>query len=211
MLKFPSFVEVVTLGAFAAGLLSACQPTDVGMSPAPPHTESPLATVSSKATPNPSPSPSRPPVPHTSLQIIGTLTAATDRGAGENACFYGQPFAGAVRVSTPAMPLPDGQALTVFFFSPLSMGSYAATSPAENGRPIVGAVRSTRLAGGGDSGDWFAVSGTLTITQTMNLGDGANWGVIAGSIDATLTRTNGSDPITVRGTWGCVIDPVANG
>jgi hypothetical protein len=210
MIKFPSFVEVVILAAFATGLLSGCQPTDVGTSPAPSHKESPLATSSSKTTPNPSPSPSRPLVPHTSLQISGTLSATTDPAAGENSCFYGQPFAGSVRTSTPAMALPDGQALRVFLFSPLRMGSYEASSPGGDGRAIVRAVRSTRMAGGGDSGDWFAVSGTLTITQTMNLGDGANWGVIAGNIDATLTWTNGSDPITVRGAWGCVIDPVAN-
>ena len=207
MLKFPSLVGVVTLAAFASGFLSGCQTTDVGKSPAPSHG----ATVSSNTTPNPSPSPSRPSVPFTSLQISGTLTSATDPGAGENSCFYGEPFAGSVRTSTPAMALPDGQALRVFFFSPLRIGSYDASSPGGDGRPIVRAVRTTRLAGGGDSGDWFAVSGTLTIAQATNLGDKANWGVIAGSLDAALTRSDESEPITVHGQWGCVIDPVANG
>jgi len=145
------------------------------------------------------------------LRITGALTVSTDPTGGENACFYGQPFAGAVRTSTPAMPLPDGQALGMFFFSPLRVGSYQASSTAADGRPIVRAARSTRLAGGGDSGDWFAVSGNLTLTQATNLGDNANWGVIAGSLDATLTRSDGSERITVRGPWGCVIDPIANG
>ncbi len=193
---------LVVFAAVALTLTGACQVAGVGSSPSPGPTHAPVVT--------PSPG-GRPPVPLTELHIGGSLNVATDPSGGENACFYGQPFPGFVRISTPQMPLPDGEALTVFFFSPPRIGSYAASSPGPNGTPIVGAVRSTRLAGGGYSGDWFAVSGTLTISQATNLGDSATWGVMAGSLDAALTRSNGTEPITVRGSWGCVIDPIFNG
>jgi hypothetical protein len=172
---------------------------------------SPSATPAQAATPSPTPSPSRPAVPPTSLRVTGVVTAATDPAAGENACFYGQPFAGEVRVSTPQMPLSDGQAFGIVIFSPPSIGSYAANSPAGNGQAIVRAQRTTRLGGGGDSGDWLATSGTVTVTQAEDLGNGAKYGIIAGTLNARLAWANGSQPITVQGTWGCVIDPVANG
>ena len=158
----------------------------------------------------PAPSPTRPSVPSTALRVGGAITAATDPSK-ENACSFGQPFAGYVRLSTPQMPLQDGQALAVTLFSQPSIGTYSALAAASDGRPLVRAERSTRLGGGGDSGDWYARSGFFTVTVVSNVGDHTNWGVIAGSTDASLAWTNGSEPITMRGSFGCVIDAIANG
>ena len=194
----------MTLVALAVVSLVSC---DIGSGPGP----SPSAKPSQASTPSPTPSPSRPAVPATSLRVTGALSAATDPAAGENACFYGQPFAGEVRVSTPQMTLADGQALGIVLFAPPSVGTYAANSPAGNGQAIVRAQRTTRPGGGADSGDWLAVSGTLTVTQAENLGNKADYGVIAGTVDARLAWANGSQPINLQGSWGCVIDPVANG
>ena len=171
--------------------------------------QSPGAAAS--PSPLPSPSPSRPAVPATSLRITGALTASSDPSAAENACVYGQPFAGEVRMSTPQMTLADGQAIAIVLFIAPSVGTYAATSAAGNGQPIVRAQRTTRPGGGGDSGDWLATSGTLTVSQATNLGNRSVYGVVAGGVDARLAWANGTQAITLQGTWGCVIDPVANG
>jgi hypothetical protein len=148
----------------------------------------------------------RPQVPATNLTIAGAFTAATNPIAGENACFFGDPFQGTVSFSTPAMALSDGQWMALSIFIPSMPGSYPAASAAGPGRSLVNASRFTRSAGGGMTGNWHAVGGTLVVTRSDVAGAPNDYGVISGSLDARLALTGGKQQITVRGTWGCVTE-----
>ena len=170
----------------------------------------PASTAPVALTPTQSPSRIRPAAPPTSLKVTGALSAATDPSAGENACFFGQPFPGQVRLTTPEMPLSDGQVIGVTMFISPSLGTSPAASPTGDGRARVRIQRHTRPAGGADSGDWFATSGTLTVTDSEHVGDPTQYGVISGSVEAHLTLPDSTLPLDLGGTWGCVIESTAN-
>ena len=162
---------------------------------------------SAASTPTPSLAPLRPSTPATSLNIAGAFSASTAPERGENACFFGQPF---LELRTPQMALSDGQWIGVDIFMPSTIGSFSVESPAGDGRPIVSAFRHTRSAGGGQTGQWLAVSGSVEVARAENVGDPAAYGVVSGSVDVRLALPGGKQPITLRGNWGCVIEPVAN-
>jgi hypothetical protein len=168
---------------------------------------SPLATAS----PTPGPTPVRPPVPATNLKIAGAFKAATNPMAGQNACFFGDPFQGEISFSTPVMALSDGQWMAVRIFIPSTPGSYVATSQAGAGIPLVNASRFTRSAGGGMTGTWRAVAGTVVVTRSDTVGAPTAYGVVSGSVDARLALAGGKQQITIRGTWGCVTELVPSG
>jgi hypothetical protein len=198
------YIQVGFVLYFGASLVS-CQLGSAA--PTPSAAVTPTATSS----PQPTPSPVRPAVPPTNLQIAGALSAKDDPALGENACDFGQTLPGKIHLATPQMLLSDGQAIGAEIFLSPAPGTYPAASVASDGRAIVRAHRHTRPAGGGDSGDWFAISGVVVVTAAQNVGDRTNYGIVSGTIDARLSLTGGKQQITLRGTWGCVIDPVANG
>jgi hypothetical protein len=191
------------LALYLGASLVSCQIGSAAPTPSAAVTPTPTATSS--------PSPVRPAVPPTNLKIAGALSATDGPALGENACDFGQTLSGKIHLATPQMLLSDGQAIGAEMFLPTAPGSYPAAAVASDGRAIIRAHRHTRPAGGGDSGDWFAVSGVVVVTAAQNVGDRANYGVVSGTIDARLSVTGGKQLITLRGTWGCVIDPVANG
>jgi hypothetical protein len=128
-------------------LAVACEP-DTAANPSPPPSPSvALSSPSPAATPSPAPSPARPAVPATNLHISGSLSSSSSAAVGQNACFFGQPFAGWVQTSTAQMRLPDGQAIAITLFAQPRVGTYPASSQTPNGQPIVRAERSTRLGG----------------------------------------------------------------
>jgi hypothetical protein len=159
----------------------------------------------------PSLTPVRPTAPATGLHIAGAFSASTDPAAGDNACSFGQPLSREVEVVTKQMALSDGQWMEVDFFMPSTLGSFSAASAAGDNRPLVRAHRHSRSAGGAETGDWFATSGTIVVERSDNVGDPKKYGVVSGSLDVRLALAGGSQQITVRGTWGCVIEPLANG
>lgn len=189
----------------AISVLVGCDTGNKAVAPSPSFTPSPTARQTQ------SPTPVRPSVPATSLKIAGAFNAATNPVAGENACFFGDPFPGEISLRTPAMALSDGQWMGVAIFIPSIPGSYAATSPAGASRPLVSAARTTRSAGGGMTGDWRAIAGTLVVTRSDNVGDPNAYGVVSGTVDARLALAGGKQQITLRGTWGCVTELLPTG
>jgi hypothetical protein len=105
------------------------------------------------------------------------------------------------------MALSDGQWMEVAMVLPATPGSFAASSP-DASRPVVSAVRHTRSAGGGMTGRWLAISGTLVVSTSDTVGAPNAYGVVSGSIDARLALPGGKQRITISGTWGCVTELV---
>jgi len=206
MKTMPRYIQVGLALYFGASLVS-CQLGSAAPTPPAAMTPTPTATSSPQTTP----SPVRPLVPPTNLKIGGALSATDGPALGENACDFGQTLPGKIHLATPQMLLSDGQAIGAEMFLSPTPGTYPAASVASDGRAIVRAHRHTRPAGGGDSGDWFAISGVVVVNAVQNVGDRTNYGIVSGTIDARLSVTGGKQPITLRGTWGCVIDQVANG
>jgi len=84
-----------------------------------------------------------------------------------------------------------------------SPGIFSAVVPTLGGVSPVRVERLSAAAGGGVTGLWDAVSGTVRVDFAGNVGGPGTNGTASGSIDAQLTLPNGSQPIHVFGTWGC--------
>jgi hypothetical protein len=98
-------------------LAVACEP-DAAANPSPPPSPSvALSSPSPAATPSPAPSPARPAVPATNLHISGSLSSSSSAAVGQNACFFGQPFA-------PRLPV-----ISRTLSATPSPGSIAASAP----------------------------------------------------------------------------------
>ena len=143
-----------------------------------------------------------PGLPPTSLHVAGSLRANTNPAGGANQCVLNQPNRGQLTLATPGMSLQDGQELRVEITLRPSPGIYSAVVP------TVGGVTPVRVERGSHSaaitGLWNATSGTVSVDRTENVGGPGTYGIASGSVDAQLTLPNGSEPISVYGTWGCL-------
>ena len=84
-----------------------------------------------------------------------------------------------------------------------SPGMYSAVLPSLAGVTPVRVERLSPEAGGGVTGVWDAVSGTVTVDLAENVGGPATHGMASGSVNAELTLPDGSESIHLSGTWSC--------
>jgi hypothetical protein len=147
--------------------------------------------------------PVRASLPASNLHVSGALQASTPPAGGSSQCRVNQPNRGQVTVETSGMSLADGQLLRVVMTVRASPATYSAVVPILGGVTPVRVERLSAAAGGGMTGRWDAVSGTVSVDVAENVGGPATQGMASGSVSAELTLPDGSESIHVSGTWTC--------